>query len=197
MSMAARSTDLDDQKPGINIQTEGHTLTPPSGLNDPEDPEAFGSVQSCSPSQFSARKLTSDWPETHYCLEIQVTSTKDERVTPPPHHTWQVPLVEDMAQDSKAGLTEAVVTGPNQAILFYGLQSLGEGLSFGEAWDAMFTLSGVISWVGKQAQPQYQTSKPGWWLVVDHPSHHQRTHQTKRTWSPLFHSSCLDTIQFL
>ena len=44
MSMAARSSDLDDQKPGVNIQTEGHTLTPPGGWNGPEDPEAFGST---------------------------------------------------------------------------------------------------------------------------------------------------------
>ena len=43
MSVAARSSDLDDQMPGINIQTEGHTLTIPSGQNGPEDQEAFGS----------------------------------------------------------------------------------------------------------------------------------------------------------
>ena len=42
------------------------------------------------------RKPTPDWPETWYCLEIQVTSTEDERVTPPPPHAWQVPIVEDM-----------------------------------------------------------------------------------------------------
>ena len=42
MSMAARSSDLDKQKPGTNIQKEGHTLTPPSIQNGPEDPEAVG-----------------------------------------------------------------------------------------------------------------------------------------------------------
>ena len=47
MSMAARSSDLDNQKPGINIQTEGHTLTPPCGQNGPEETELFGSVSSC------------------------------------------------------------------------------------------------------------------------------------------------------
>ena len=30
ISLATRSSDLVDQKSGINIQTEGHTLTPPS-----------------------------------------------------------------------------------------------------------------------------------------------------------------------
>ena len=49
--MATRLSDLDDQKPGTNIQKEGHILTPPSGWNGPEDPEAFESAPSQSPSQ--------------------------------------------------------------------------------------------------------------------------------------------------
>ena len=60
--MVARSSDLDEQKPGTNIQEEGHTLTPPSGQNGPEDPEAFGSTPSQSPSQSPARKP--NHPET-------------------------------------------------------------------------------------------------------------------------------------
>ena len=67
-------------------------------------------------------------------------------------HTWQVPIVEDMVPDGKAGLTEAIVTSPGWAILFYRWQSLGEGLSFCEVWDTAFTLSGAICWVGKWAQ---------------------------------------------
>ena len=46
MSMAARSSDLDKQKPGTNFQEEGHTLTPPRGQNGSEDPEVFGSTRS-------------------------------------------------------------------------------------------------------------------------------------------------------
>ena len=81
---------------------------------------------------------------------------------------WQAPNVEDMVQDGKVGLTKAIMTGPGQAILFYRWQLLGEGLSLGEAWDAMFTLSGAISWVGKQAQ---LSAKPvslgdGWQLIA-------------------------------
>ena len=72
-------------------------------------------------------------------MEIQVISTEDEKVTPPPH-AWQAPIVEDMIWEGKAGLTEAVVTGPGWAILFYRWQSLGEGLKLGEARDATFTL---------------------------------------------------------
>ena len=74
-----------------------------------------------------------DHHETWYCLEIQVISTKDERAAPPPSHTWQVPILEDMVRDGKAGLIEAIVTGPGWAVLFYGWWSLGEGLSLGKA----------------------------------------------------------------
>ena len=98
MSMVTRSSDLDDQKPGVNIHTEAYTLTPPSRWNGLEDQEAFGSAPSCSPSQSLARKLTPDQPEAWYCLGIQVTLTKDGRVTTPPPHTWQAPVVGDMSE---------------------------------------------------------------------------------------------------
>ena len=52
----------------------------------------------------------------------------------------------------KTDLTEAVVTSPGWAVLFYRWQFLGEGLSLGEMRDTAFTLSGVIVWVGKHAQ---------------------------------------------
>ena len=133
MSMAARLSDLDNQKSGVVIQTEGHTHTPLHGQNGLEEMEAFGSASCHSPSQSPVRKQTSDCPEIWYCLEIQVISTKDRGTTPPPPHTWQVPVVEDMLQDEKSGLMEAVVMGPSQTVLFYGSQSLGEGLSLGKA----------------------------------------------------------------
>ena len=94
--MVSGLSDLDNQKPGNNIQTEGHTLTPPSGQNGPEDPEAFCSTPSHLPSWSLAGKPTPDWPETQYCLEIQVTSTGDVGVTPPPLPAWQAPIVEGM-----------------------------------------------------------------------------------------------------
>ena len=67
-------------------------------------------MQSCSPSQCLARKLTPDWYETWYCLEIQVISTEDEKVIPPQPYIWQAPMVEDMVWEGRAGLTEAIVT---------------------------------------------------------------------------------------
>ena len=57
-----------------------------------------------------------------------------------------------MVCEGRTCLTEAIVTGPGWAVLFYGHHSLGEGLNLGEVRDAVFMLSGVIAQVGKQAQ---------------------------------------------
>ena len=38
----------------------------------------------------------------------------------PPLHAWMAPIVEDMLQEARAELTEAVVIGPGRAILFMG-----------------------------------------------------------------------------
>ena len=75
--MAARLSDLDGQKSGVNTQAEGHTLTPPSSQNGPEETEAFSSAPCHSPSHSPVRKPMPDCPETWDCLEIQVTSTED------------------------------------------------------------------------------------------------------------------------
>ena len=64
MSVATRSSDLDDQKSGVNIQIEAHTLTPLHGWNGPEETEAFGSASSHSPSQSLVRKPTPDHPDS-------------------------------------------------------------------------------------------------------------------------------------
>ena len=73
---------------------------------------------------------------------------------------------------ARTGLTEAVVTGPGRAVLFYGRHSLGEGLSPDESRDAIFVLTGAGPWVGK---PVYLTADPltiqeGWqeiaWVIT-------------------------------
>ena len=62
-----------------------------------------------------------------------------------------------MLQEARAGLTEAVVTGPGRAILFYGRHSMGKGLKVDKARDATFLLTGAGMWVGKSA---YLTADP-------------------------------------
>ena len=60
--MAAWSCDLDDQKSGATVQTEGHTLTLPNGQIDPEEMEASGSTPSHSPSQISGEEANAWLP---------------------------------------------------------------------------------------------------------------------------------------
>ena len=110
---------------------------------------ALGNAPSHSPSWSPARKPLPSHPKTRHCLGIHVTLTKETGAAPPPPHIWMVPIVEDMLCHGRTGLTEAMVMGPGQAVLFYGRWSLGEGLSLGKARDTMFTITGVGIWVGK------------------------------------------------
>ena len=80
-----------------------------------------------------------------------MTLTEETGAAPPPPYAWTAPLVEDMLCYGRTGLIKAVVMGPGMAVLFYGRQSMGEGLSLGEVRDAAFTLTGAGTWVVKPA----------------------------------------------
>ena len=86
-----------------------------------------------------------------------MTLTDELGDVPPPSHSWTALLVEDMLQEARAGLTEAVVTGPGRLILFYRRCSMGEGLKVDKARDATFLLTGAGTWVAKLA---YLTANP-------------------------------------
>ena len=73
---------------------------------------------------------------------------------PPPFHSWMGPLVEDMLQEARTGLTKSVVIGPGRAVLFYVRCLMGEGLKVDKA---AFLLTGAGMWVGKAA---YLTTNP-------------------------------------
>ena len=92
-----------------------------------------------------------------YCLKIQVTLIEELGSISPPLHSWMAPLVEDMLQEARAGLTKAVVICPGRAILFYGRHSLGEGLKVDKVRDAAFLPTGAGTWVGKST---YLTTNP-------------------------------------
>ena len=141
--MATKSNNLDDWTSGANLQTEGHTPIPSRGREDLEKMGALGSAPSHSPSWSLARKPLPSCPDTWHCLGIHMTLTKETGAKPPPSHTWMVPVVEDMLCHGRTGLTKAVVTSPGWAVLFYGRQSLGEGLSLGEVRDVAFALTGA------------------------------------------------------
>ena len=109
------------------------------------------------PTWSPVQRLPTSHLNTNYCLSIQVTLTDKLGDVLPPLHTWTVTVVEDMLQETRGGLTEAVVIGPGRAILFYGRHSIGEGLKVDEARDATFLLNGAGTWVGKLA---YLTANP-------------------------------------
>ena len=157
MSMAAISSDLVDKTSGANLQVDGHAEVPTQSAKDLQEPEEEDSSPSCSPSRSPVQRLLCGCPNTKYCLEIQETLTKELRAIPPPSHSWTAPLVEDMMCQARTGLTEAVVTGPGRAVLFYGRCSMGEGLMADKARDATFLLTGAGTWVTKLA---YLTADP-------------------------------------
>ena len=157
LSMATKSSDSEDWTLGANLQTEDHIPKPSRGQKDPEEMGVLGSAPSHLPSWSPARKPSPSHPNTRHCLGIHVTLTEETGATPPPPHAWMAPLVEDMLCHGRTGLTETVVMGPSKAVLFYGRQSLGEGLSLGKARDTTFTLTGAGTWVGK---PAYLATDP-------------------------------------
>ena len=145
--MAAKLSDLVDERSGANLQTECHMDVPPQSAKDLWELEALDSSPSCLPSWSLARRPLSSCPNTKHCLEICVTLTEELGPVPPPSHSWMAPLIEDMLHDARTGLTKAVVIGPGRAVLFYGRHSMGEGLTVDEARDAAFLITGAGTWV--------------------------------------------------
>ena len=168
MSMATKPSDLDDWTSGTNLQIEDHASTSQRGWEGSEETGVSGSAPSHSPSWSLGRQLSPGCPKTQYCLWIHVTLTEKRGAASPLPHAWTAPVVEDMQWHGRAGLTKAVVTGPGRAILFYGRHSLGEGLSLGKVRDAIFTLTGAGTWVGKLAHlvADPLTIQEGWWVIA-------------------------------
>ena len=146
--MAAESSGLGNRTSGANLQMEGHADRPSQSAKDLWESEALGSSLSHLSSWSLARRLLSSHPNMRHCLKKHVTLTEELGAVPSPSHSWMAPLVEDMLHDVKISLTEAVVTGPGRAVLFYGRHSLGEGLTKDEARDAAFLLTRAGTWVG-------------------------------------------------
>ena len=125
---------------------------------------ASGSLPSHLPSWSPAKGLPPNHPNTRYCLGIHVTSTEETGAVPSLSHTWTVPLMEDILCYARTGDTEAMVKGPDKAVLFYGRHSLGEGLSPDESRDVAFMLTGAGMWVDKPASLAAEplTIQEGW-----------------------------------
>ena len=157
MSMAAKTSDRGDNMIEANLQADGLVEEPAQrGANQQETEEEDSSPHNL-PMWSPVQRPSTGRLNTNYCLSIQETLTDELGDVPPPSHAWMAPVVEDMLQETRTGLTEAVVIGPGRAILFYGRCSMGEGLKVDEARDTAFLLTGVGTWVGKSA---YLTANP-------------------------------------
>ena len=143
MSMAARLSDLVDKTSEANLQADGQVEKPTQGAVDLWEMEEEDSSPLHSPTWSPAQRLLLGRLNAKHCLEIQVTLTDELGDVLPPSHSWMAPLVDDMLQEARAGLTEAVVTSPGRTILFYGRLLMGEGVRVDEARDATFLLTGV------------------------------------------------------
>ena len=83
MSMATRSSNLEDQTSGANLQTEGHMGVQSQCQKSPEEMGALGSSPSHLQSWSPARRPPPSHPNTRYCLGIHVTLTEETGVVPP------------------------------------------------------------------------------------------------------------------
>ena len=77
MSMAAKSSNLDDRTSGANLQIEGHVDVPPQSTKDPGELGASCSSLSHSPSWSLARRPPLSYPNTRHCLKIHVILTEE------------------------------------------------------------------------------------------------------------------------
>ena len=155
--MAAKTSDRGDNMTEANLQAKGLVEKPAQRAADWQEMEEEDSSPHNSPTWSPVQRLPTGHLNTNYCLSIQVTLTDELGDVPPPSHTWMAPVVEDVLQETRAGLMEAVVIGPGRAILFYGRHSMEEGLKVDEARDATFLLTSAGTWVGKSA---YLTTDP-------------------------------------
>ena len=157
VSMAAKLNDLSDEMSEANFQVDGQVEKPAQGAADQQEMEEEDSSPHHLPKWSPVQRPLLGCLNMKHCLEIRVTLTDKLGDMPPPFHAWMAPVVKDMLQEARAGLTEAVVIGSGRAILFYGTCSMGEGLKADEARDAAFLLMGAGMWVGKLA---YLTADP-------------------------------------
>ena len=157
MSMAGKSSDLGDKTSEANLQADGQAEKPVQGAADQWETEEEDSSPPNSPTWSPVQRLLLGCLNTKHCLEMRVTLTNELGDVTPPLHAWMSPVEEDMLQEARAGITEAVVIGPGRAILFYGRHLMGEGLKADKARDAAFLPTGAGTWVGKSA---YLTANP-------------------------------------
>ena len=110
--MAAKMSDRGDNMTDANLQADGLVEEPAQrGADQWETEEEDSSphnLQMWSPVQRPPMGCLN----TNYCLSIQANLMDELGDVPPPLHAWMAPVVEDMLQETRSGLMEAVVIWP-------------------------------------------------------------------------------------
>ena len=105
------------------------------------------STCSLSPEGGQAHSWTPD-DKMHYCVHIRVTLGERGGDPPPPSHAWSGSSIADIFQGYlKEWITKAVILAPGESIWWHK-----EGLPFGSARDARFSLTGSVNWARRPAQ---------------------------------------------
>ena len=119
--MGAKTSDRGDNMSEANLQADGLVERPAPGAADwQEMEEEDSSLHNLLTCGLLPRGHLQAVLIRNYCLEIRVNLTDELGDTPPPLHAWMAPVVEDMLQEARARLMEAMVIGPGRAIFFYG-----------------------------------------------------------------------------
>ena len=125
MSMAAKLSNSADKTSEANLQADGQAEKPTQGAVDLQEMQEEDSTSLCSTMWSPVQRPLLGCLNMKHCLEIQVTLTDELGDVPPCPHLWMPPVIEDMLQEARAGLTEAVVIGPQET--FNGRGSKGRG----------------------------------------------------------------------
>ena len=108
--------------------------------------------------------------QTCYCIHVRLTLGERWGNHPPPSHAWSGSLIGDTFLGGlEEQITKAVVLAPGEAILFFGCQSLKEGIPLRNARNVGFSLTGPVNWVCRTVQVQVtvNTIQEGHQAIVD------------------------------
>ena len=106
MSMAANMSDRGDNMTEANLQADGLVEEPAQRAADLQGTEGEDSSAHNSLKWSPVQRLPTGCLNTNYCLSIEATLTDELGDVLPPLHTWTTPVIEDMLQETRAGLRE-------------------------------------------------------------------------------------------
>ena len=107
--MTAKMSDRGDNMTEANLQANGLREEPAQRAADRSEMEGEDSSPHNSLTWSPVQRPPTVRLNMNYCLSIQVTLIDDLGDVPPPLHAWTTPVIEDMLQETRAGLTEQLL----------------------------------------------------------------------------------------